>query len=323
MRLDQALVQRGMARSRSRAAQLIAQGNVLVNAVPATKASQPIMSNDQLRILEQDDFASRAAFKLLRTLEAIGCQDQLVAGKKALDVGASTGGFTDVLLRHGAQKVIALDVGHDQLIDTIRLDPRVHVIEGYNARDLVASDLPYAPELIVSDVSFISLTLLIPALARTIVPGGDLLLMVKPQFEVGKENLGSGGVVRDPRLHKGAIEQVVTSAYESGLELIAVSPSALPGPHGNREYFVWLRDPQTSSASNSTTVIPSRPTSGFDQPLDLPVAYRNTISDAVDSLFGGPAYDAIAKVAGRPKLARAVLAKIDVAQTAVYWVKRS
>lgn len=242
MRLDVALVEQGLSRSRTRSAGLIADNKVTVNGKVVSKASFKVEPNDSIAILGQSDqeFASRASYKLLRTIEALDGEIAL-DGRLALDVGASTGGFTDVLLRANIGHVIALDVGHDQLVPEIRNDPRVTVLERYNARELRSGDLAYAPNLVVCDVSFISITLLLPAIAKVVTPDCDLLLMVKPQFEVGKNSVGAQGVVRDPQLHAQAILAVARSAAEHRLTAKAIIPSALPGPHGNREFFIWLK----------------------------------------------------------------------------------
>lgn len=243
MRLDLAVVDQGLARSRNRAARLILDGKVVVNGCAVTKPSTVVSSSDLIEISASEnshEWASRASFKLARTLEALSSEQISITGKLCLDIGASTGGFTDVLLRNGATRVVALDVGHDQLVPELRADQRVVVIEGYNARNLSLADLPYTPEVVVCDVSFISLSLLLPAIARCVAPSTDLLLMVKPQFEVGRDRLGSGGIVRDPALHVEAVQRIALAALEVGLSARAVIPSALPGPHGNREFFLWL-----------------------------------------------------------------------------------
>lgn len=257
MRLDLALVAQGHSRSRNRAAALISDGAVSVNGKVCTKSSLHVAEGDVITIELADstaEFASRASYKLLRTLEAITPKHLETQGALVLDVGASTGGFTDVALRQGAQHVVALDVGHDQLVSSLREDPRVTVIEGYNARLLSAHDLPYTPDLVVCDVSFISLTLLLPALSGVSGSDTQLLLMVKPQFEVGKNNLGAGGVVRDPALHVQAITKVVNHGLQAGLFPRAIIPSALPGPHGNREFFVWFTKIPVQSAALSQAV---------------------------------------------------------------------
>lgn len=247
MRLDQALVERGLARSRTRATKLLSDGFVLLNGAVAKKAALPVSDSDTLEITGQDqdlDYASRAAHKLKSVLDALGDSGPAIAGRNALDIGASTGGFTDILLRQGAQHVIALDVGHDQLVDEISQDPRVTVIEGYNARNLAADDLPFRPEVVVADVSFISLTKILPALSTVLGDGADLVLMVKPQFEVGKDKIGAGGVVRNVEYQAGAVMSVIDCARAYGLAAKAIIPSAVPGPYGNREFFVWFT-PQT------------------------------------------------------------------------------
>ncbi len=218
-----------------------------------TKPSAPTVPDDAVDVLADPDdpaYASRAALKLSGALDALDQAGVLarsgerallaVDGAWCLDLGASTGGFTDVLLRRGAVHVVALDVGHDQLVPRLRADVRVTVIEGYNVRDLARSDLARSPDLVVGDLSFISLTLVVPALAGILDPGAPAVLLVKPQFEVGRERLGSGGVVRDPALHVAAVLDVVAAGAHVGLKTRAIVPSPLPGPSGNREYFVVL-----------------------------------------------------------------------------------
>jgi 23S rRNA (cytidine1920-2'-O)/16S rRNA (cytidine1409-2'-O)-methyltransferase len=174
--------------------------------------------------------------KLENALRALGIP---VGGLDCLDVGASTGGFTDCLLKHGAARVIALDVAHGQLDWGLRRDPRVTVIERSNARNLTALALPFAPQLIVADVSFISLTKVLPALARCLAPAGELLAMVKPQFELGPDRVGRGGVVRDLGARRDALKAVAGAAQGLGLGVLGYAPSGLPGPKGNRETFIW------------------------------------------------------------------------------------
>jgi 23S rRNA (cytidine1920-2'-O)/16S rRNA (cytidine1409-2'-O)-methyltransferase len=242
-RVDAELVRRGLARSRRDAARLVVDGAVTVDGRLVRKPSASV-APDAVVVIASDvldrGYASRGALKLEGVLAALGALGPRVEEASCLDVGASTGGFTDVLLRRGARRVIALDVGHDQLVADLRDDPRVHVVEGYNARELTARDLPWVPSLVVADVSFISLTLLLPALATTVPPDADLLLMVKPQFEVGRDRLGAGGVVRESGLHAAAVRAVVHAAGAVGLGLRAVVPSPLPGPNGNREFFGWF-----------------------------------------------------------------------------------
>lgn len=244
-RVDAALVRDGLARSRKHAAELIAAGRVTVDGAPVHRAAAPLGDGQHAHVgpgpdgEPADDWASRGAHKLLGALDAFG--DVVVEGRDCLDAGASTGGFTDVLLRRGARRVLALDVGHDQLVDRLRADPRVEVREGVNVRYLTAADVDPAPGLVVADLSFISLTLVVPALAAVAAPGADLLVMVKPQFEVGRERLGSGGVVRSTEQRAEAVLAVATTAHRSGLAVVGVARSPLPGPSGNVEYFLRLR----------------------------------------------------------------------------------
>ncbi|MDM7830925.1 TlyA family RNA methyltransferase [Cellulomonas edaphi] len=240
-RLDAELVRRGLARSRKDAAAAIAAGRVAVRGVVASRSSQRVGAGEHVEVsLDADDpgYASRAAHKLVGALDATGVE---VTGRRCLDAGASTGGFTDVLLRRGARRVVAVDVGHDQIIDRLRHDERVEVREGLNVRSLSAADVGPAPELVVADLSFISLTLVLPALRSVAAPGADFLVMVKPQFEVGRDRLGSGGVVRDPALRADAVLEVARAAARLGLATRGVVRSPLPGPSGNVEYFLWLR----------------------------------------------------------------------------------
>ena len=239
-RLDSELVRTGLARSRRHAGELITAGRVSIDGVRAVKSATPLEPGQVVQVAPSaaPDYASRAGHKLAGALDALG--DLRVEGRICLDAGASTGGFTDVLLRRGAAHVVAVDVGHGQLVPALRADPRVTVREGGNVRHLRPGDLGPAPDLVVGDLSFISLTLVLPALVAVAAPGADLLLLVKPQFEVGRERLGSGGVVRDPRLRAQAVLGVARSAAALGRRPRAVVASALPGPSGNVEYFVWL-----------------------------------------------------------------------------------
>lgn len=242
-RIDAMLVRRGLARSRGHAVRLLAEGLVLVDGRRVSKASAVVAESADLQVgsaVQDTDYVSRAALKLRGALDALGEDGPDVEGVDCLDVGASTGGFTQLLLERGARRVVALDVGHDQLVASLRSDPRVHVIEGCNARSLTGADLPWQPRLVVADVSFISLTLVVPPVLRAVEGDLDLLVMVKPQFEVGRERLGSGGVVRDVALHAESVRAVVASAHAAGARARAVIPSPLPGPHGNREFFVWF-----------------------------------------------------------------------------------
>ncbi|MEO6822369.1 MAG: TlyA family RNA methyltransferase [Candidatus Nanopelagicales bacterium] len=241
-RLDAELVRRSLARSREQAQHLVAAGQVIVNGVAATKAARQVDETTSLVVRDADtgpDYVSRGAHKLVGALDAF--PDLTVAGRQALDAGASTGGFSDVLLRRGVAHVVAADVGYGQLAWPIRTDARVTVLERLNLRDLTVELLPYRPELVVADLSFISLTVVLPALARTAAPQADLVLMVKPQFEVGRDRVGAGGVVRDPALRRGAVAKIAAAALALGLGVSGVVASPLPGPSGNVEYFLWLR----------------------------------------------------------------------------------
>ncbi len=243
-RLDTELVRRGLARSRRHAGDLIAAGRVSVDGAAASRSSVQVTDERDVTVradATDPGYASRAGHKLAGALDALGPDGPRVAGRHCLDAGASTGGFTDVLLRRGAARVVAVDVGHDQLVEELRHDARVDVREGVNVRALRAQDVEPAPELVVADLSFISLTLVLPALVDVARRDADLLVMVKPQFEVGRERLGSGGVVRLPQLRLDAVVGVARAAAELGVEVRAAVRSPLPGPSGNVEYFLWLR----------------------------------------------------------------------------------
>ncbi|HMR49101.1 MAG TPA: TlyA family RNA methyltransferase [Arachnia sp.] len=236
MRLDRALVERGLVRSRTRAARLIAQERVRVDGMTVTRAAHEVGSDAALEA-DVDEWVSRAAHKLLAALADSGT---VVAGR-VLDAGASTGGFTQVCLARGAAVVYAVDVGHGQLAATLRDDPRVVVREGLNLRHLTVADLGGLPvDLIVGDVSFISLRLLLAPLAAVLAPGGTALLLVKPQFEVGRERLGAGGVVREESLREEAVTGVIAEAADLGLACDWRGRSVLPGAGGNVEFFVRL-----------------------------------------------------------------------------------
>ena len=242
-RLDKYLVTSGLVSSRTLAAKLIAAGDVHVNGRALRKASYMVQPEDTLRVLQSEltEYVSRAGHKLAGALDTF--TDISVDGKRCLDAGASTGGFTDVLLRRGAAQVCAVDVGHDQLVDSIREDERVQVYEGMNVRYMSPDDIGGQVELTVSDLSFISLTLVMKALAEATAPGGDLVLMVKPQFEVGKHQINRGGVVQDEAVQQQAVDRVLMSAMEHGLQVRGTVPSPLPGQDGNREYFLWCVKP--------------------------------------------------------------------------------
>ncbi len=242
-RLDAELVRRGLARSRDHAAELVAQGRVRVGGVPASKPATGVDSDTPLRVTGNSDepqWVSRGAGKLLGALNSLIAGGPVVAGRRCLDAGASTGGFTDVLLRRDAREVIALDVGYGQLAWSLRTDPRVRVLDRTNVRTVTPEDIGGAVDLAVADLSFISLRLALPALLGCTAADGDLLPMVKPQFEVGRERLGAGGVVRDPLLRVQAMLDVLAVATDLGLSLVDAVASPLRGPAGNVEYFLWL-----------------------------------------------------------------------------------
>lgn len=241
-RLDAELVRRGMARSREQAAQLIEAGRVQVRGTVARKAAAMVDPADALHVTGESveqEYVSRGGHKLAGALAAFVPRGLVVTGRRCLDAGASTGGFTDVLLRNGAGQVVAVDVGYGQLAWSLRNDERVQVFERTNVRTLTPELIGGAVELTVADLSFISLKLVLPALAAC--TDGDLVLMVKPQFEVGKERVGSGGVVRDPALRAEAVLDVAAYAGQLGLGVAGVVASPLPGPSGNVEFFVWFR----------------------------------------------------------------------------------
>ncbi|MFB7273826.1 TlyA family RNA methyltransferase [Streptomyces sp. NPDC056244] len=244
-RLDAELVRRNLARSREHASQLIAAGRVTVGGTTATKPATQVETSAAVVVTADDtepDYVSRGGHKLAGALAAFVPLGLEVRGRRALDAGASTGGFTDVLLRADVGHVVAVDVGYGQLAWSLRGDERVTVKDRTNVRELTLDAIGGEPvDLVVGDLSFIPLGLVLPALVRCSAPGADLVLMVKPQFEVGKERLGSGGVVRSPELRAEAVRAVARRAGELGLGVRGVTASPLPGPSGNVEYFLWLR----------------------------------------------------------------------------------
>ncbi len=240
-RLDAELVRRKLARSREHARELIESGDVKVRGAIALKPATQVEEAEAIVVLsapQADAYVSRGAHKLIGALARF--TDVVVGGRDCLDAGASTGGFTQVLLERGAARVLAVDVGYGQLAWPVRTDPRVTVMERTNVRSL--SEVPFAPGLIVADLSFIPLELVLPALASVAAPDADFLLMVKPQFEVGREAVGDG-VVREPLLRTSAVRGVATAAIDLGLRVAGVVASPLPGPSGNVEYFLWLVGP--------------------------------------------------------------------------------
>jgi 23S rRNA (cytidine1920-2'-O)/16S rRNA (cytidine1409-2'-O)-methyltransferase len=243
-RLDAELVRRGLARSREQAADLVTAQRVLVAGQAAAKPATQVAPGDPITVTEpagpaDPHYASRGGWKLAGALAAFG--GLLVAGRRCLDAGASTGGFTDVLLRAGAVHVTAADVGYGQLAWALRTDERVTVLDRVNVRQLQPGQVAPAPDLVTADLSFISLRLVLPALIGCAAPGADFVLLVKPQFEVGKDRVGAGGVVRDPELRREAVTAVAAAASALGLGVAGLVASPLPGPAGNVEYFLWLR----------------------------------------------------------------------------------
>ena len=248
-RLDRALAQSGLARSRSHAAQLIAAGQVTLNRRPATKSGQSVGAGTRLDVLIDDHYVSRGAYKLLAGLDSFALDP---TDRVALDLGASTGGFTQVLLERGARRVLAIDVGRDQLAQELRADARVRLVEGCNARTLTAQTLreltgePERPTLVVADLSFISLGLILPAIEQTADSDADIVLLIKPQFEVGRTGV-SDGIVTSPSAREGAMRTVLAAAASLGYHAAGLRRSPIVGAGGNIEYLVYF---QRSAASN-------------------------------------------------------------------------
>ncbi|HET7415187.1 MAG TPA: TlyA family RNA methyltransferase [Arthrobacter sp.] len=251
-RLDQELLRRGLARSRTHAAALITEGRVELQGTTATKPAAQVTAGVQIIVATSgSDYVSRAGHKLAGALEAFS--DVIVEGRRCLDAGASTGGFTDVLLQRGASTVAAVDVGHGQLVPALREDPRVQVHEGLNVRHLHPSDIGGQVDLCVADLSFISLTLVMEALAGATKVGGDLILMVKPQFEVGRERLSHTGVVSADSERLRAVGNVLGAALDQGLSIQNLVPSTLAGQDGNLEFFLWIKVPNPDSVPRIET----------------------------------------------------------------------
>ncbi|PVG80831.1 16S/23S rRNA (cytidine-2'-O)-methyltransferase [Nocardioides gansuensis] len=244
LRLDAELVRRGLARSREHASELIAAGRVTVSGAVATKPATGITTDVAIVVRddpEREEYVSRGGHKLAGALAAFAGHGLTVTGKRCLDAGASTGGFTDVLLRNGAREVVAVDVGYGQLAWSLRNDPRVVVHDRTNIRDLTPELVGDPVDLVVGDLSFISLQLVLDPLLSVTAPEGELALMVKPQFEVGKDRVGKGGVVRDLALRAEAVDDIARAAAGRGWGAVAVTTSPLPGPSGNVEFFLLLR----------------------------------------------------------------------------------
>jgi 23S rRNA (cytidine1920-2'-O)/16S rRNA (cytidine1409-2'-O)-methyltransferase len=238
-RVDAELVRRGLARSRQQAAELIDAGRVTIDGMRAAKPATAVAVTARIAVEgpAERTWVSRGAHKLIGALDAFG----MTVGGRALDAGASTGGFTEVLLDRGVAEVVAVDVGYGQLAWSLRSDPRVRVIERTNVRDLTPDVIGGAVDVVVADLSFISLSTVLPALTACAAPHADIVPMVKPQFEVGRSQVGAGGVVTDPGLRAGAVLAVARRAVELGWHTVAVTASPLPGPSGNVEYFLRLR----------------------------------------------------------------------------------
>jgi len=246
IRLDKLLLERGLAPTRERAQALILAGKILVNGQKVEKSGAPVNTDSEIRVLGEDlKYVSRGGLKLDHALAHWKIN---VAGKICLDVGTSTGGFTDCLLQHGAARVIALDTGHGQIAFQLRQDPRVHLLEKTNARYLTPGQLGELADLIVTDVSFISATLVLPAVIATAFPqersersGRELVVLVKPQFEAGREHVGTGGIVRDPQIQQQAVEKVRNTVQSLGAISTDVTASPILGAEGNREFLLYAK----------------------------------------------------------------------------------
>ncbi|MCS3444615.1 TlyA family RNA methyltransferase [Microbacterium phyllosphaerae] len=250
-RLDAALAARGLARSRTHAATLIAEGVVSIDGRPVVKASTNVADSADITVAATDHYVGRAAHKLIAALDDFGIA---VDGRLALDMGASTGGFTQVLRERGARRVLAVDVGHDQMAPSVAADPAVVLVEGYNVRHMTPENLQdvtgegEAPDLIVGDLSFISLELVLPAVAGVAAPAADIVLLVKPQFEVGRTAV-KGGLVTDPATRADAVARTAWSAWDAGLGMLGILPSPILGTHGNTEYLLHLAPGRGSDPS--------------------------------------------------------------------------
>lgn len=253
-RLDSALAARGLARSRTHAAALIADGLVEVDGRIVVKASAAVTDDAQITVAATDAYVSRAAHKLIAGLDAFGIP---VEGRLALDMGASTGGFTQVLRERGARRVLAVDVGHGQLAASVAADPGVTSVEGFNVRHMTAETLAEAtgettpPDLIVGDLSFISLELVLPAVAAVAAPGADIVLLVKPQFEVGRTAV-RGGLVTDPATRADAVARIVWNGWDCGFGMLGIAPSPILGTHGNAEFLVHMAPGRGSNPTEWT-----------------------------------------------------------------------
>lgn len=238
-RLDIEMARRGLAESRETARRLIMAGRVRINSRPADKPDLLVTAESNITVVGSDpEYASRGAYKLIAALDGFAIE---VAGRHALDVGASTGGFTDVLLKRGAAHVIALDVGYGQIAERLRTDPRVTVLDRTNVRLVEPRTLPYLPDLVTIDTSFISLRIVIPAVLALVAAKAEIIALVKPQFEVGKGKVGKGGIVRDDALRRVALEEVLSFARQAGLGILGSIDSPIAGARGNREFLVAMQ----------------------------------------------------------------------------------
>jgi 23S rRNA (cytidine1920-2'-O)/16S rRNA (cytidine1409-2'-O)-methyltransferase len=279
-RLDAELVRRKLARSRDQAAALVAAGRVQVRGTVAQKVATMIDPADPVLVTgadPADEYVSRGSHKLAGALAAFA--GLAVSGRRCLDAGASTGGFTDVLLRAGARQVVAVDVGYGQLAWPIRTNERVVVLERTNVRTLTPDVIGGPVDLTVADLSFISLRLVLPALAACTAPDGDLALMVKPQFEVGRERVGTGGVVRDPDVRAEAVLDVAAAGADLGLGVRDVTASPLPGPSGNVEFFLWFRrDAPPADPERIRAVVAAGPSGGVTSAGPVPPPFSEDAS---------------------------------------------
>jgi 23S rRNA (cytidine1920-2'-O)/16S rRNA (cytidine1409-2'-O)-methyltransferase len=279
-RLDAELVRRKLARSRDQAAALVAAGRVQVRGTVAQKVATMIDPADPVLVTgadPADEYVSRGSHKLAGALAAFA--GLAVSGRRCLDAGASTGGFTDVLLRAGARQVVAVDVGYGQLAWPIRTNQRVVVLERTNVRTLTPDVIGGPVDLTVADLSFISLRLVLPALAACTAPDGDLALMVKPQFEVGRERVGTGGVVRDPDVRAEAVLDVAAAGADRGLGVRDVTASPLPGPSGNVEFFLWFRrDAPPANPERIRAVVAAGPSGGVTSAGPVPPPFSEDAS---------------------------------------------
>ncbi|MDF1606523.1 TlyA family RNA methyltransferase [Nocardioides sp. YIM 152315] len=273
LRLDAELVRRGLAPSREQASEMIAHGRVKVGGARATKPATGVTTDVGIVVTadpDRPDYVSRGGHKLAGALAAFEPLGFVVAGRRCLDAGASTGGFTDVLLRHGAGQVVAVDVGYGQLAWRLQQDERVVVLDRTNIRELTVDLIGGPVEVVVGDLSFISLELVLDALLGVVRADADLALMVKPQFEVGKERVGKGGVVRDPELRAEAVLGVATAAARRGWGARMIATSPLPGPSGNVEFFLWLRrgPAELSDADMHSAVLAADPAGAPGERVD-------------------------------------------------------